>query len=87
MINLDRLSEEELYELGLHFGKMAQSRPDIAHRVVVGFRDGLESWGVQENLGDICWALWRQGEFNCPKKNLSIPFASLQPRPSGVGSK
>ncbi len=87
MVNLDGLSEEELYEFGLHFGKMAQSRPDIAHRVVVGFRDGLESWGVHENLGDICWLLWRQGEFKCPKESLCIPFISLNSRPSGAGSK
>lgn len=85
MNDFEKLSEEELYELGIQLGKLSKTRPDIAYRIVLGFRDGLVSWGKIENLGDILWSLWRQGKHECVEGSLSIPFVPPQISPSGSG--
>jgi len=84
MIDLESLTEDELYSLGKKLGELSQSRPDVVHRIILGFRDGLRSWGIFENLGDILWMLWRQGNHGI-SKSLRIPFAGLNDAPSGSG--
>lgn len=85
MVDLKRLSEQELYALGKQIGELSQERPDIGHRIILGVRDGLHGWGIIQNLCDVLWALWRHGEFKAQSKNLKIPFASLSRATSGSG--
>lgn len=84
MIDLENLTEEELYALGKKLGELSQDRPDVTHRIILGFRDGLRSWGIHENLGDVLWMLWRQGNHRVSTL-LRIPFAGLNDSPSGSG--
>lgn len=85
MINFENLSAGELYEIGKQLGVLSQTRPDIAHRLILGYWDGLSSWGNNENLGSVLCVLQNQGMHHVPPGNLCIPFAPL--KPAGAGAK
>lgn len=88
MIDLTKLTPEELYELGLQFAEISQTRPDITHRFFLGLDNGFRSWNSCIYLCDPLWALWRQGEFNLGgKDSFPIPFGAIGKVPSGSGRK
>ncbi len=84
--NLDGLTSDELYELGKALGKIAESRPDVTHRFLIGMRDGLNELqnGCGYGFGDIFWFLWRRAH-HVLSKTFPIPFVSLLDQPSGQG--
>ncbi len=86
VIKLQDLSSEELYLLGKEIGRVAEGRPDISHRVLVGFRDGLNEVenGSGYGFGDVFWFLWRRGNYKLPELP-PLPFTCLLEQPSGAG--
>lgn len=82
---LEHVSEEGLYEIGVALAELSKKRPDIIHRVVLGYRDGLQKQGTFENLGGVLWMLRRRGEHECEPGSLPIPFAPLSGHLSGAG--
>ncbi len=91
MTDTASLSSDELYDLGLEIGKMASSRPDIVHRILVGVRDGLENSDLPPATtinGDVFWTLWRHWYYQIKQGNMQahpiVPFLSLA-QPSGTG--
>jgi hypothetical protein len=91
MIDLNSLSGDELYNLGQAMGRIADSRPDIVHRLMIGVRDGLEDSTARPATtisGDTFWRLWRQWYHVVKDGDMMahppILFLSLS-QPSGTG--
>ncbi len=85
MTDFEALSGDELYELGLAFGELSKTRPDIAHKFLIGVRDGMDQ-SDNYGFGEILSALWRRWHHTIatPKTPPPILFTSLS-APSGNG--
>ncbi|MFZ2167808.1 MAG: hypothetical protein WAV50_02975 [Minisyncoccia bacterium] len=78
-MNIIGKNGEELYSLGKEIAHLAEKRPDVVHRIILGMKHGLEedqNWLPSAQLGDLLWALWRHGMHDVPE-NMQIPFAPL----------
>lgn len=81
-----KLNAHEVYSFGFELAKLAKKRPDIAHRFLLGFRDGMVKGGVYHcyGIGEILHSLWRQWFYRISQKNPPIPFRPLMEE-SGAG--
>ena len=84
MFDFNLLNGKELFEMGKRIGELAKERPDLAHRILFGIREGMEeSIGFRYGFGDTCSALWRQWAYECAKDPHAappVPFADLKKR-------
>lgn len=84
-MDITKLNEKELYEQGQKIARDALTRPDAAHRMLLGLKHELERQGFYPQLGEVLHALWRHAWFNLDQKTLPIPFMPLNEVPSGSG--
>lgn len=84
MFDFVSMSADDLHAFGEQLGKLSETRPDIAHRALLGFRDGLGSWSQTGNLGEVLELLYRQGKCGMSEESFKIPFAEVVKKPSGT---